>query len=288
MNKSVLYSGLLAAALFSSVAHAADSADQVAQAEFANRAYSAAGIVSATNAALDYDKAAQAAATPLLKAQYLIKESASYYFVGDATSDTAGKITAFLKGEGIADQAAKILGNNIDVPSVQTPALNALKASLKPEELGLLGDALYYRAINLGQWGQANGVISSLSKWGELRHNLEIIDTLGLTAIHDYGSSRVLGRAYTKLPSLAGGDYKKALKLLSNAVSKTLVPGQIYSRDGYNNIYYADVLHELGNDDKARAILTAFVKGDPNTINPATVPELTEAQKEAKDDMAGW
>jgi hypothetical protein len=80
----------------------------------------------------------------------------------------------------------------------------------------------------------------------------------------------------------------KAAKYLSTAVAKTLVPGQIYSAEGSNNIFYADVLHEQGNDQKATAILTAFIKADPAKVDAANIPEIRQAQKDAADDMQGW
>jgi len=294
VNKVTL-AAILATSIISTVAMADDATQLANQAQtaFALRDFNAPGINKAQEAASLFDKAANVAGLDALtKAKNLTSESAALYFVGNASTVNSTKLASLLKGTQVADQAVKLIAGTknvtFDVATVPVASLQILKSQLTPEALNLLGDALYERGANLGQWGQANSVLQSLAKWPELRHNLEVLDTLGIASNHMYGGYRILGRAYFKIPGLLGGDMNKAAKYLSIAVAKTLVAGQIYSAEGSNNIFYADVLHEQGDDQKATAILTAFIKADPAKVDPANIPEIRQAQKDAAEDMRGW
>lgn len=284
--KALLFSAALAASMVSAVAFADDTATQ-AQQQFQQRDYSGAGIGHAQQAADLYAQAAATATDNGVKAKMLVGESEALFFVGNASADQATKLDRHQKGINVADQATKLLGL-ADVASATDPQLQALKAKLSAADVATLAEALYFRGINLGNWGQLNGVVQSLSKWPELRRGMESIETLGLVQIHNYGAYRILGRGYFKIPSLLGGDMTKAEKYLSTAVSKTLVPGTNFSRDGFNNIYYAELLHENGDDDTATAILNAFIKADPATVDATAIPEIRQNQIDAANDLKSW
>ncbi len=285
--RAFFFTAALAASLISVQAFADDAGDAAAIAKsakeaFAKRDFSNPGINSAQESADLYVKASAAAADKVEKAKYMILASASIYFVGDASTNNPVKIEKFLKGIQLADEGLKLLGVE-NVPGLSDQQVEQLKATLKGEHLTWVGEGLYFRGTNLGQWGQANGIVQSLSKWPELRRNMEIIKLLGLKSIHEFGANRVLGRGYFKIPGLLGGSVKLATELLTEAVKKSLVTGQIYSKNGYNNNYYAEVLNENGEADKAKALLQAFIAADPAKIDAASIPELKEAQRLAKE-----
>lgn len=281
---TIVLSTAVAATFLAGQAKADAAADSATQAAgfFAKRDYSNSGAYSAQEAADLYAKAVAAATNTSDKVKYLVAESSSLYFVGDATAANDVKIDRFLKGENAADAATKLLGI-ADVATVTDAQLAQLKGKLSADDLKSLGDALYERGANLGQWGQANGVVQSLGKWAELRRNMEIIQVLGLTSTHSYGAFRILGRGYYKIPGLLGGDMTKATNYLQQAVKNTLVPGKKFSRDGYNNTYYAEVLNENGDTDLAKALLQQFIAADPAQIDSTSIPELKKAQSDAKD-----
>lgn len=291
--KAVLFSGLFSAALvasaFSATAHADQAADLAAQAKasFEKRDYSNPGIASAQAAADLYAQAAVAAADNVAKAKYLTLQAASLYFVGDANADSKTKIEVHLRGMTVADQAVKLLGI-ADVASVTDQQIAQLKAA--GQNLEALADALYERGINLGEWGQANGVVQSLSKWPELRHNMEIMEGLGQVANHEYGSYRVLGRGFFKIPGLLGGSMDKATKYLSTAFKATKKNPAFkdLSTNANNNVYYAEVLHENGDDDKAKALLQAFIAADAAALSPESAVETKHMQDAAKELLKGW
>lgn len=287
--KAFFFTAALAASLISTQsfadtdAAAKNAAD--AKAAFAQRDYTNAGIQSAQLAADLYGKAA-AASTGSAQANYLIQEAGAIYFVGDASTANDVKIDRHAKGIQFADAALKILGVD-SVPALTDAQVADLKTKKSKDDLALIAEGLYYRGTNLGQWGQANGVVQSLSKWPELRRNMELISAFGFSNIHDYGAFRVLGRAYFKIPGLLGGDMKKATSYLKAAFEKTKFVldnvDQGFSKNGYNNNYYAEVLKENGDVATAKAILQKFIAGDASKIDPDGVVEVKQAQNAAKD-----
>lgn len=290
--KALMLTAALAATLTAAQAFAesAQELEAKAAAAYAKRDYSNAGANSAQEAADLYAKAA-AASQGDAKAKYLAEQSAALYFVGDANTVKDVKIDKFLKGIGAADQSLKVLGI-ADVTTVTDAQLAQLKSSLKKEQLAILGGALYQRGANLGQWGQQNGVMQSLGKWPELRRTMEVIVNLGLLAsTHNYGAYRILGRGYFKIPSLMGGDMVKATNYLKTAFNSTLVTlpnGKKVSKNGYNNTYYAEVLNENGDTAGAKAILQNLIAADPAQVDAASVPEIKNAQREAKELLKGF
>jgi hypothetical protein len=259
-----------------------------AQAEkaYAARDYNAAGIKSAQDAQDLYAQLVAQTTEPSAKATFLVRQAEASYFVGVATADQQTKLDRLQNGIDLADQATKLLGV-ANVTSVSDADLQRLKA-LPKETLALLGDALYYRGASLGQWGQANGVTSSLGKWPELSTNMELIINLGVKEVHSYGAYRTLGRGYFKIPGILGGDMAKATKYLAAAVKNTLVAGQIYSVNGTNNNFYAEILKENGDEAGARALLNAYLTADVATLDPKGIAESKQAQAEAQDLLKSW
>lgn len=258
----------------------ASTVEEAAKA-YSQREFDSAGILKAQEAADIYAELLKTTTDEAAQITLLVGQSEALYFIGDASTDNKLKIEKHDLGLKAADKATKILGVK-DVVLVPAADIAKLKA-LPEEQRKLLADALYNRGINLGKWGQANGVMTSVKRWPELRANMELLEKLGLEATHDYGAYRTLGKVYGILPSIVGGSTKKALDYLEKAVTKSAAPNANYSTNGYNNIFYAEILDKEGDTDKARAILEGFVAADPTTLNPELVPENKRAQNDAKE-----
>lgn len=271
---------LLASVLAFTGLSATAQADKLseAQAAFASRDYTDAGVQNALNSAKLYRELAseaQAAGSTFQAHTYIVNQSEALYFAGNATEEGEDNKERFhLEGFETAFVVVKAFGIT-DFRKVSDAKLDELK-KLPPEQLQLLGEALYFHGINFGQWGLAKGITTTLTRWDELRENMNLINNLGLEQIHEYGARRVLGRAFMKLP-LSMGDKKKSERFLTQAVNGSLAPGQIYSTNGTNNIYYADILIENGKESKAKEFLEQFVKADPATLHPEMIPENVES-----------
>lgn len=248
---------------------------------YAEREFDNAGVAKAQAAADIYTELLTATADETAQIPLLIGQSEALYFVGDASADNKTKILKHDLGYKAADKASQLLGVK-NVKSVPAADLAKLKA-LPEDQKKLLADALYNRGINLAKWGQANGAMTSLSRWPELEANMLLLEKLGVEATHDYGAYRTLGKVYAVLPKIAGGSLTKAIAYFDKAVSQTLAPNATYSRNGYNNVFYADALDKNGDTDKAKALLEAFVTADPTTLSADLVPENKRAHAEAKE-----
>ena len=281
---------LLAAALvvFAVSANAATTQELEAQAAKAYdaRDYTQAGRQSANQASGIYGTLAQQTSDPAKKAEYLIRQAGACFFMGDSTQDNNEKITQFSNGLTLAGAGVKLLGVN-DVNAVTDADVQNLLKKPK-EQLQMLAEGLYVRGINLGQWGQANGVMQSLDKWPELRTTMELIVKIGGKSLHEYGAYRTLGRGYFKIPALLGGDEAKAAKYLSTAVQGSLAPGQVYSVNGYNNLFYVDLLKDQGQDAQGKKILQDYLKADPKTVLSGYEAETREAQRQAAEMLKNW
>ena len=269
-----------------STAHADANKANQAQDFFNKRDYNAAGINNAREAARLYAEAAAGTADKTLKIKYLTAQSESLYFVGAATEDSATKIDVHTKGIAAGDQAIKLIGL---VTNAMDKVTDAQVAPFKGSKE--LAEALYQRGANLGAWGQANGVVQSLSKWPDLKRSMELMEVIGMVDHRDFGGYRVIGRGLFKIPSLMGGDIPKSVRLLSTAFTKTKPANQTVSRSGFNNLYYAEVLYyrdETGDQAKAKKILQDFIKADPMALDPNSIVELKDAQRQAQNLLKSW
>ncbi len=281
---------LLAAALvvFAVTANAATTQELEAQAakDYDARDYTQAGRQSVTEALGVYATLVQQTTDPAKKAEYMIRQAGASFFLGDSTQDNNEKITQFSNGLTLAGDGVKLLGVN-DINAVSDADLQNLMKKPK-EQLQMLAEGLYVHGINLGQWGQAKGVLQSLDKWPELRTTMELIVKIGAKSLHEYGAYRTLGRGYFKIPALLGGDSAKAAKYLSTAVQGSLAPGQVYSVNGYNNLFYVELLKDQGQDAQGKKILQDYLKADPKTVLPGFEPETREAQRVATEMLNNW
>ncbi len=286
--KSVLISSVVAAAITFSVGAKADPTKEELKTQaahaYAMRDFNQAGINNALDAAKIYADLAKDESDSNAKASLLIKQSEALYFAGYASTNKDRKLERHLLGSEIADKGLVILGLK-DPANIDAAAVEKLK-KLPQDQLAIVAEGLYFRGINLGQWGNARGVVDSLGRWPELRTTMETIVKIGFKQIHEFGAYRVLGRAYFKIPGLLGGSNEKAEKYLSAAVAGSLANPQdpsSPSTNGLNNTYFAELLIDLNRITAAKKLLNAFIAADPETLNLELIPETKHVQGEAKD-----
>jgi hypothetical protein len=278
---------LLAAFVAVSFSQAQASEEEIvarAVSAYEAREYNAAGVRKAQEAA---DLYGQLVSLPNLdamsKAKYAVRRSEAIYFIGQNAAKKADKVTIHELGFNVAKAALSAFGNP-KLEDFDPKQVAALKATLSTTEQAILADAVYHYGIHLGQWGQANGVMDSLSKWPELRDSMRFVIELGQGNIYNFGPYRAIARGYHKIPSMFGGDKAKAEKYLRSAIDQTRAPGKIYSVSGYNNIFMAELLIDLDREEEAKALLSAFVTADPKDLPPAV--DAAHAIDEAKTILA--
>ncbi len=282
MNKLLVSLGTALTLSFS--AQAFEDSRKSADDLFAQREYSDAGAQKAWDAAEMYARLT-ANAKSNEKNSLWISASRAYYFVGTFKKDKKQKIDVFQKGMDAALNLVKAYLPELKDQNLEAVAKEVL-ARVSPNEVLELSYALYYAGINLGSWAEANGVNQSLSKWPTLRNYMLMVQLLGHKQITHYGSSRVLGRAYYRLPVLAGGDKEKARKYLGEAFESTK-QGNI-SVQGNNNVFYAELLYSDKKRQDAIALLKAFVAANVDSLDPESIPENKAAQDLAKKLLVDW
>lgn len=278
---------LLASSLvFTMVATAmAEDSRQAADTLYSQRENSDAGAQKAVEAADMYLRLT-ANAKSNEKNSLFVSAARAYYFVGSFTKDKNKKIEIFDKGMAAAQNVLKVYLPELKQQNLEAVAKEVLE-KVNPNEVLELAHALYYEGINLGAWAEANGITQSLSKWPTLRNYMLLVNLLKKEDINLYGASRVLGRAYYRLPVIAGGDKDKARTYLSAAFNGTLQDG--VSKSGSTNVFYAEFLYNSDKKkDEAIKLLKAFVAANADTLDPEAIPETKSSQETAKKLLADW
>lgn len=215
-------------------------------------------------AALMYRELAANESAPISKAIFKIKESQALFYLGTIQTTDSQKKEVHTKGMDAGKEAMDLIDT--------TNASNSDKAT-----------AHYFYAINLGKWGEANGVLSSLGKWPELRRQLDIIDSLD-NSVEDYGALRTRARAYHKLP---GSDKAQAEKLLAEAYTKTLNEQFGLSRSTITDLFYLDILAKNRNVEAFCPLFAALT--DLSTRTDAELLEFNSARlPETKSDLKNF
>jgi len=135
---------------------------------------------------------------------------------------------------------------------------NAKKAvDLEPEK----PDGYYWLGVNYGVYGEARGVLKSLSLVDDIKEAMNKVIELD-RGYEDGGPDRVLGRVYFKVPGIAGGSKKKSLEHLLK--SKEFGPNDPLTRS-----YLADTYLALKEVDKAREELeyVLSMESDPSWVS---------------------
>lgn len=167
-----------------------------ARALFAKRGES---VSNAQQAADIYSKLASTA-TGTEKANLLLGEAEAIYYVGIKASSKNSKLALHERGYGVAEYANSLLKAN-----------NASNTEL--------AISLYWYAANIGKWGEAKGILSSLKQWKQnMKPALLSLKDLD-DSVQDYGVYRILGLGYIKVPGESNSD---GLEFLAKAYSETL------------------------------------------------------------------
>lgn len=291
MNKMITL--LLVLVSFSAFADKASDA----AAAYAARGYDVVGIANAQKAADLYAQLVTETADADKKNEFMVLQSEAMYFVGTAyneTSENDKKVKTHDDAKLVADKVLVAYGVTDATTLSDDAAMNALKAKLTPAQLSIFADALYYKGINLGQWGSAKGGLEPLKGWKkELRPYMEVLEKMGQAGIHNYGPYRTLGRGYYKVPSLLGGDLSKSETYLAQSVQNSLAQKAdgtklTFSVNGYNNLYYAETLFKNGKKDEAKKLLTDFVNADPSVLAASSSVENAKAKELANEDLKKW
>jgi len=144
--------------------------------------------------------------------------------------------------------------------------------ALKPDR----PEGHYWLGVNYGSYGEAKGVLKSLSLVGPIKEEMKRV--LAIDPAFEFGGAdQLLGRLYYELPGLFGGDKKKSLEHLLK--SKELGP-----RVGLTRIYLADTYLAMGEVEKARAELEFVAAIEPY---PSLIPETAQEKKMAADRLKG-
>ncbi len=254
---------LLSLALGAVLAFGAYANEEAAQL-WTKRGETTANALTAANMVRDLAATEQNA---VVKADLKTREAEYIYFVGVREGSNESKMKAHVRGQDAAQAAVKLLAKD-----------NSGKQPTSAEVAVNLARAHYFFAINLGKWGEANGVLASLGRWPELRDRLDIIDSLDAT-VEDFGATRTRARALHKLPGFVGGDKDKSEQLLAEISEKTLADGYAISRNSTTVFFYLDILAENKNTSAFCAVFAEFTKlseasdADLAAYNAVRVPE---------------
>lgn len=175
-----------------------------------------------------FNSLAKSASSPKEKAILKTKEAQALYYFGGFQPNDSKKKEVYNKGVEAAKDAFSILDTNKDATKTEK------------------AEAHYFFAINLGKWAEANGVLASLSRWPELKEQLDIIDSLD-KSVEDYGSLRTRARALHKLPF---GDKSEAEKILETAATNTMNETFGIGNNTTANLYYLDILAKNRKTEK--------------------------------------
>jgi len=117
-------------------------------------------------------------------------------------------------------------------------------------------EAHYWLAVLYGLYGEAKGVLKSLSLVPRIKNELDICMMVDPT-VDCYGPDRILGRMYYELPWFAGGNNRRSLRYLETCVKKC--PENDLSR-----LYLAETYKADGKDDEAREQLGVILNRKPD------------------------
>ncbi|MCB0377195.1 MAG: hypothetical protein KDD33_01755 [Bdellovibrionales bacterium] len=285
MTKLLLALGLV----FSIQAQANQENAKAAEDAYNLRDYTEAGVANAQTAADLYQDLIDSETDEEVKMSYMTKQASAYYFIGSADDDKKTQIAAYEKAMEISDNLQTMLGVDKDKShQLDEKQVADIKNSLSDTKEALLAEAWYNKGISLAQWGNLKGISTSIGKLPVVIGHMENIERLGYADIHEYGPYRTVGRIRYKLPAILGGDLEESEQYLKDATTKTLAPGQRYSINGYNNLYFAETLYKRGKENAAKTLLKAFIKADFATLAVGNEPENREALRIANELAVDW
>jgi tetratricopeptide (TPR) repeat protein len=114
----------------------------------------------------------------------------------------------------------------------------------------------FWLGVLLSSWGEARGVLKSLSVVPDIRREMELC-VAKEPSVEGWGPDRVLGRVYYKLPFFKGGDNKKSREHLERSLAGA--PTNALTR-----LYLADTYKSMGEKAKAIEQLRAVLAMTPD------------------------
>lgn len=280
---------LLAACLLFTVQSFGNTKADEAAAAYSLREYNEAGLKNVQEAVNLYVEAIQIETDDLKKRQLMLDLATAYYFQGQALEKKDDRKQAHQNAMDVADKIMTAMGVDASTAHELTQAqINDLLNKFDEDNETVLADAFYTKGINLGQWGRLNGVASSIGRLPVVLGLMDRIEMMGYESIHEYGSYRTIGRTNFVLPKIFGGDLAKSEKYLKDAYRQTLVEGQRYSLNPYNNIYLAETMYKAGKETQAKNLLDTFLAADITTLKQGQDPENREAMRVAQELADDW
>ena len=170
-------------------------------------------------------------------------------------------------------------------------------------------ECYYFKAINLGRWGETHGLISfpSISRRHEYRRS--VIDAMNFrrgtdtddaltgangqpvprrtgagrpgVSYEGYGPYRAMGRMYHRLPPGFGKDLARSETMLRDCV-------RLGPTVAINHNYLAEVLWDRGKQDEARDMLRRLLANDEATFNTDRGPETHDEFEAARQLLRGY
>ena len=237
----------------------------------------------ARGAAAMYSELAEGETDVMAKARLLKKQVTAHYYVGNQLERLGEKgpsIGAFAANQRHADALVDAVEGSYE----------ADPTNLALEELYAWG--LLYRSVNKAAWARVQastgflGKSKAVLKLKDVRRNANKVIDMGYESLYEYGAHRVLGRVEYSSPT---GKKEKSKEYLDYAFNNTLLrPGALISVNGLNNIFFGDTLMELGEKDRACAILTAFIGQDTTMLLQNRIPEYEDEKGDARERVTKW
>jgi len=138
---------------------------------------------------------------------------------------------------------------------------------LEPEK----PDGHYWLGVNHGVFGEAKGVLKSLSLVKPIKAAMNKVIELD-RAYGDGGPDRVLGRVYFKLPGMAGGDKEKSLEHLLKSI-------EYGPDDAVTRLYLGETYLALNQIEEARKELE-YVMQLPDS--PLWTTDVADSKRDAR------
>ena len=260
-----------------------------AAAAYSQRDFNEVGIQNAAKATTLYGEAIAIETVELTKLQLMLDLASAHYFLGTAMDKKADRKEQHQNAMDTADAIMTTMGvDPTKAPEFTQEEVVGLLNQFDSDQELVLADAMYSKGINLAHWGNLNGIASSIGKLPKVLGLMERIEMMGYESIHEYGPYRTIGRINFVLPSVLGGDLSASERYLSDAYRSSLVTGQRYSMNAYNNIYYAETLHKSGKENQAKRLLDLLINADIATLKDGDTPENREALKVARELAEDW
>jgi len=139
-------------------------------------------------------------------------------------------------------------------------------------------DALYWTAVNLGQWAESEGVATALKFKGQVRQMMKRVQELDPD--YFYGAvNRYWGVYYAEAPYFAGGSLDKSLENFQGGfrIANKYLAGHVLFAERY--------ARRKGDRELFRRELELVLAADPRAL-PEVAPEQILEQRKAKKMLA--